>query len=72
VRVAIEHLPLVVVNDLDIEGISIPPHETEAPWVVDPDAVLTRPITAEALGMVPRRAPKIPQFACVAKHPELA
>ena len=30
----------MVVGDLDVEGVSIPPAETDPPLVVDPDTVL--------------------------------
>jgi len=58
----------VVIRDRDIEGVSIPPHETQPPLVVDPNPVLTCPIAGETLEAVPGRAPQIPQFACVSKH----
>lgn len=45
-------LLLVVVDDLDVVGVSIPPAETHAASIVDPNAVLPFAITGEPLQSV--------------------
>ena len=35
---------LVIVNDLDVVGIGLPPDGTDTPLIVDPDAVLSGPV----------------------------
>lgn len=45
----------VVVNDLLLPRSGVGPHETDAPLVADPDAVLTSPITLERFETVTRR-----------------
>src|SRR5512136_1366392 len=40
--------PLVVVDDLDFVGITVPPGEADSPRVVDPDAVLSFAFPHEA------------------------
>ena len=45
----------VVVNDLLLPRSGVGPHETDAPLVADPDAVLTGPITLERFEPVTRR-----------------
>jgi hypothetical protein len=37
----------MIVNDLDIPRPIVGPHEADAPLVVDPNAVLTRPIASQ-------------------------
>jgi hypothetical protein len=51
----------VVVDDFDIEWLTTTtgPLEANAPLVVDPDAVLSRPITTELLEVVSRQVPKV-------------
>src|SRR5437763_3241264 len=46
---------LVVVGDLDIEGVGIAPSEADSPFVVDSDAVLSLPIALQLLQSIPRR-----------------
>ncbi len=43
----------MVVGDLYIKCIAGPPREAHAVLIVDPDAMLTRPISPERLKMVP-------------------
>src|SRR5208282_1433306 len=46
---------LVVVDDLDPKGISVPPHETHAVLVVDTNAVLPGAIPAKRFELITRR-----------------
>ena len=49
----------MVIDDLDLVGIGILPAETDPPLVVDPDAVLPRPIAFELLEPVTRWNPEV-------------
>jgi hypothetical protein len=49
----------VVVDDLHVEGISSPPHETDTPLVVDSNAVLALPLALEFLETVAWRNAKV-------------
>jgi hypothetical protein len=55
---------LVVVDDLDLVDIPIPPHEADAILVVDPDAVLASPIAGKRLEPIPREGCQVAKFAC--------
>jgi hypothetical protein len=46
---------LVVVDDLDLIRITIPPYETHPILTVDPDRVLTGPIASRRLQSIARR-----------------
>jgi len=52
-------LPLVVVNDLDVSGLSSLPRETNPPLLVDSNAVLALPVSLELLKTVPGRYSKV-------------
>jgi hypothetical protein len=59
----------VIVDNLDVEGVSAAPHETYAPLVVDANAVLTRPVALECLKPVSRWDTKIVEsFGSVEEH----
>ena len=45
----------VVIHYLYIPCFAVPPYKTDAPLIVDPDAVLPRPAAFERLKTVPRR-----------------
>jgi predicted RNase H-like HicB family nuclease len=68
--------PSVVVDDLDVEGVSFTPNEADSPLVVDPDAVLTnrsglasRPRTvSRAPGALLRSAPHRRRITNVAQY----
>src|SRR5918996_4697594 len=53
------HRPLVIVDDLDVVGIATMPSKADSPLIVDPDAVLSEPITSQPLKPVARRHAKI-------------
>ena len=42
----------MVIDDLDIEHVAIPPSEADAPLLVDEDAVLARAIALECLELI--------------------
>ena len=54
----------MVVNDLHLLWASARPSEADAPLGVDPDAVLTGPITFQRLEPVAGRSPQIVQDSC--------
>jgi hypothetical protein len=63
----------VVVNDLNLLGAGVGPHEADPPLVIDPDAVLPDTIALERLESVARWDPKIVEHLCgthLAKLPE--
>jgi hypothetical protein len=43
----------VVVNDLHIKSISVPPQKTDTVLIIDPNAVLSPAISAQPLQLVP-------------------
>jgi hypothetical protein len=49
----------VVVDDLDLMRVAVPPLETDPPLVVDPNAVLPHPLPRELLEPIPGRYSKI-------------
>jgi hypothetical protein len=49
----------VVINDLDVRGVTILPCETDSPLVVNPDTVLTTPPALEFLQAIARRDAKV-------------
>jgi hypothetical protein len=62
----------MIVDKLDIERITVPPHETEAPLVVDADTVLTSTIAAQQLEPVPGRYAEAVEVGRGIDLPELA
>ena len=54
---------LVIIHDLNIMGVSIPPVETDAELVVDPNAVLALAISFEGF-QVETRQVQIAQRGC--------
>ncbi len=44
----------MVIHDLYLKSISIPPHETHTILIVYPNAVLPRPVSAKRLQMISR------------------
>ena len=45
----------MIVGDFDLVALAIVPHEADAPLVVDPDAVLTRPLPLQGFQAIRRR-----------------
>jgi len=51
----------VIINNLHIECITIPPNETDAILIVDADTVLTLPIALQSLKVIPWKDYQITQ-----------
>jgi len=60
----------VVIDDLNVAGISRTPAETYPPLLVDSDTVLPISVTPELLNSVARRDPKIVENRGSIEHPE--
>lgn len=65
-------MPLVVVRDLDVVRIAVPPPEADAPLMVDPDTVLTFPVSPELLQAVARGHPEILKGLCGVEKGQLS
>jgi hypothetical protein len=63
---------LVVVDDLNLVGITVPPYETDTPTLIVADTVLALPISGELLQAVARRKAEIGEALGVVEHAELA
>jgi len=50
---------LVVIHDLDVKSIPIPPHETHTVLIADSNAVLPRAVSAQRLQMISRWHPQV-------------
>lgn len=61
----------MVVNDLNIVGIAIPPAEADPPLIVHTDTVLTHSASAESFQPIPRRHAKVVKHSGRIQHPEL-
>ena len=60
----------MVVNDFCVVYIAIYPAKTDAPLIVDPNAVLSAPIAFELLQAVIRRDAQLGDTRCIAHHPK--
>lgn len=69
---AVAAVASVVINDLYIERIALLPDETDPPLVVDPDAVLTRPIFFQGFEMVTTIDRQHPEVGRGIQHQKLA
>ena len=54
----------MVVCDLDLMRVALPPHEAQTPLVIDANAMLTRSVVFERFQPVARRRPQIQQVGC--------
>jgi hypothetical protein len=54
----------MIIHDFDVLSTGIDPSETQPEWIVDPDAVLSLPITFEHLQTIPRWNAKVIQPPC--------
>ena len=54
----------VVIHDFDLVWTILTPHETQAPLVIDADAVLSLPITTQTLQTVSRYRGQVSQRGC--------
>src|SRR5437867_7780491 len=49
----------MVVDDLNVVRVAVGPPETDAPLLVDPDRVLSGPVTSERFQAIARRLPQV-------------
>jgi hypothetical protein len=68
----IEVLLSVVIDNFQILGPAVAPHEADTPLIVDPDAVLARPIAPQGLKPIPGRRAQIAQIDGGIEHIEFA
>jgi hypothetical protein len=62
----------VVIDDFDGVGAALAPHETQAPLIVDTDAVLSFPVSAQGLKAIPGWNPQVIQSVSRVQHFQLA
>lgn len=53
----------MIVHNLHVVGVSIPPDEADAVLVIDPDAVLPAAVTRQRLQAIARKRRKIAKFS---------
>jgi hypothetical protein len=63
---------LVIVNDLDVEGVGSDPAKADPPLIVDADTVLTEAICRELLQVVGRRNSEVREVCGSVQHDKLA
>src|SRR5262245_13491494 len=61
----------VIVDDFDVFGGAVVPHEANPDPVVDPDCVLSRPGVKERVQFVPWRTSQVPKLVCGLHHSKL-
>jgi len=59
VKIGFAHVVLMVIDDLDLVSVSVPPDEADAPLVVDADAVGACPLAFEGFEPVARWHPQV-------------
>jgi hypothetical protein len=62
---------LVIIDDLDALRRAFAPEEVDSPSIVDPDAILTLPVSTKRLKPVSRNCRHVLQFLGVVQHPKL-
>src|ERR1019366_6869129 len=62
---------LVIIDDLDALRRAVAPDEANSPLVVDPDTMLTLPVTAQGLKPVSWNRRHVLQLLGVVQHPKL-
>ena len=62
----------MLVYDFNVFGIAIHPDKTDAPLVVDPDAVLSFPVPMQCFQSVRRRYAQVVQRSSIVSHSEFA
>ena len=62
----------MVIYNLDVVGISITPHEADAPLIVDANAVLSLSVALERFQMITRRGREVAQFCGNIQLPKLS
>ena len=61
----------MIVGDFDLVALAIVPHEADAPLVVDPDAVLTRPLPLQGFQAIRRRNAQVVESLGRVEHSQL-
>jgi len=69
---SLRHKLLVIVDDLNLVGVAVPPNETKTPLIVDPYAMGSLSFPAQCFQMITRRCGQIPQFRGAIQLPELS
>jgi hypothetical protein len=62
---------LVIVDDLDVERVAVIPVEADPPLIIDPDAMLTLPISREFFQAIPGRHFEVAQRISRVQQEEL-
>jgi hypothetical protein len=62
----------MVVDDLNVNGITRVPAKTDSPLIVYPDTVLTLPVSGKSFQPVSRGNPKVFNRICTVKEIEFA
>ena len=62
----------MVVNDFNLVGIPVTPLEANSPTLIDPDAVLSLPVSRQLLKSIARRNAEIGEAKCVIEHSEFS
>ena len=62
---------LMIIDDLDAFRRAFAPGEADSPLIVDPDTVLTLPVTAQSLKPVSWNCRHVLQLPGIVQHPEL-
>jgi hypothetical protein len=62
----------MVVYDFNVYGIAIDPNEAYSPLIVDPDAVLSFPVSTQRFQPVRRWNTQVVYRSSIVQHPELA
>ena len=62
----------MIIDDLNIAEVVAVHSETYAVLVIDPNAVLSRPVTGKPLQTIPGRNAQILQTSCIVDHDQLA
>jgi hypothetical protein len=59
---------LVIVDNLNFMRVSIGPHETDSPLLIDPDAVLAPSVPSKQLQPIPGNCLQVRQSGCAINH----
>jgi hypothetical protein len=62
----------MVVNDFNLVGIPVTPLEANSPTLIDPDAVLSLPLSRQLLKSIARRNAEIIEAKRVIEHSEFS
>jgi hypothetical protein len=62
----------VIIDDLDILGRTLPPHETDSPPIVDSYAALPLPITHQTFTVISGHCCKVFHFLGIIDHSKLS